>query len=480
MAITTPNDLNDDYGMSGQYLATWRAIRNVLDAKTRESSVIADEVKDALDLIEAGQFDPSRIDDLIARLDNIITPAPVTLPAAPYVEPLTHSSRTLPTLDLKTPNVPVAPGDRVLMEFGAAPTLSTAGDPSTMQDYRHLMTAERDALLDMVLGKFDEFIAEFMPPPQHLGEAMQWLSDAVNARNTGIPIVVEAQIHERNRARIHKETTRLIATAKATWASKGYTIPPGALQGQVHDLRRDQLEQLSTSSRELTIYVTEKHIENARFAVEQLLTIRPQVINAALDYMKALIVSPQQAGDWLSAMIDNRTKVAQAEADIYKARAGVAAEVFKVQTGADVDRFKTLADVNIEDAKQGNSAQAERFRAILDQEKHAAQVAIEQFRARTGTDLEAYKITSNALMQYYETETRVAGLKADVLGKTADTALKLEELKFGRENQIAKMRVDVTMERLKTIAQQASAALNNLQLSASSGTSYNISQMSDE
>lgn len=470
---TQNSNLNDDYGMSGQYLATWRAIRDVINLKGQDTSAVDAEIQDALALIELGQFDPSRVNALIARLDSITTPPGVVLPSQPYIGGLSYNPIHLPTIDRQTADVPDAPTDRALMEFGVAPTLDSAGDPSTMQEYRQLMVVERDALLDMVQEKFRDFIAEFMPAAGY-SDALQWLSDATQARNTGIPIQVEAQIHERNRARIAKETTRQIATAKATWAGKGFTLPPGALVGTVHDLRRDQLEQLATSSRELTIYVTDKHIENARFAVEQSLNLRNQALAAALDYMKALIVTPQQVGDWITAMIDNRTKVAQARADIFKTRAGVATDVFKAQTGADVDKFKTLADVTMEDAKQNNSSQVEVFRAMLAQEQHGAQFALEQFRARTGTDLEAYKVATSSLLQYYETETKVAALKADVIGRTADTALKLEELTFTRENQIAKMRVDVAMERLKTYAQQASAALNNLQLSAGSSTSYNI------
>ena len=369
--------------------------------------------------------------------------------------------------------MPDAPGERALMDFGTPPTLDTAGDPVSMEEYRRLMLSERDALLAMVQEKFREFVAEFMPT--QVTEAAQWLSDAIHARNTGIPIQVEAQIHERNRARIHKETARLIATAKTTWASKGYAVPPGALVGTVADLRRDALEQLSTTSRELAIYVSDKHIENARQAVEQTLNLRVQATNAALDYMKSLIVSPQQVGDWITAMIDNRTKVAQARADIFKTRADVASDVYRAQTGSDVERFKTLADISLEDARQGNATQVEIFRALLAQDQQAAQLAIEKFRARSGTDMEAYKVTTDALLRYYEAETRVAALKADVIGKTADTSMKLEELQFTQHNQIAKIRADLAMEKLKTYAQQASAALNNLQMQASSNTTYSIS-----
>ena len=477
MAIASTSSGND-YGMTGQYQATWQAINEVIGLRNQDVAAVEREIQQALAQAQGSDFDPARINGLIAKLDALTTPQPVALPTAPYIGPLTYTQKPLPALAIKNPLVPTAPGERYLMDFGSAPELETAGDPSSMQDYRHLMVQERDALLAMVQQGFKDFVAEFMPT--HTGEAAQWLSDAIQARNTGIPLQVEAQIHERNRARIHKETTRQVATAKATWAGKGFTLPPGALVGQVHELRRDQAEQLATSSRELAIYVSDKHIETIRFAIEQSVSMRASALSAALDYMKALIVSPQQVGEWITAMIDNRTKVAQAEADIFKARAGVATDVFKAQTGADVDKFKTLADVTLEDAKQGNASQVEVFRALLAQEQHGAQFALEQFRTRTGTDLEAYKVATSALLQHYEAETKVAALKSDVIGRTAETSLKLEDLKFTRENQINRMRVDVAMERLKTYAQQAAAALNNLQLNASINTSYNVSARAEE
>lgn len=480
MAITSLNTLNDDHGMQGQHLAIWQVLQSVINAKGVDTNAVDQEVKAALDEVEQNKFDPARVNALVVKLDALTLPSPITMSPAPQVGVMNYAVKALPDLNLHSAHVPATPADRALMAFGSAPTLDTAGDPASLQDYQRLLTAERDALLDMVQGKFRQFIADFMPAAQPLSDAMAWLGNALHARNTGVPVHVEAQIHERNRARIHKETSRQIATAKASWAGKGFTLPPGALVGMVQDLRRDQLEQLSTSSRELVIYITEKHIENARFAVEQLMSQRVQAINAALEYMKALILSPQQAGDWLTAMIDNRTKVAQAKADIYRTSAGVATDVFKVQTDSDVGKFKTLADVSLEDARQSNSAQTERFRAVLSQEQFAFESALEQFKARTGSDLEAYKVATSAMLGYFDAQTKAAALKADVIGKTTDTAMKLEELQYTQQNQVARMRVDAAMERLKTYAQQASAALNNLQLSASSGTSYNISARSEE
>ena len=473
MTTIEANAQGTEAGMTGQYAAIWNALNAVISAKTADTKSAEAEVQAYLATLDGQGFDPARVQQLVARLDNVTTPAAVVLPTAPNVGALDYTSKVLPTIVREAPDVPDAPGERALMDFGTPPTLDTAGDPVSMEEYRRLMLSERDALLAMVQEKFREFVAEFMPT--QVTEAAQWLSDAIHARNTGIPIQVEAQIHERNRARIHKETARLIATAKTTWASKGYAVPPGALVGTVADLRRDALEQLSTTSRELAIYVSDKHIENARQAVEQTLNLRVQATNAALDYMKSLIVSPQQVGDWITAMIDNRTKVAQARADIFKTRADVASDVYRAQTGSDVERFKTLADISLEDARQGNATQVEIFRALLAQDQQAAQLAIEKFRARSGTDMEAYKVTTDALLRYYEAETRVAALKADVIGKTADTSMKLEELQFTQHNQIAKIRADLAMEKLKTYAQQASAALNNLQMQASSNTTYSIS-----
>lgn len=471
MATNNPNQ----YGMSGAYAAIWNALEPIIEQKNAQAVELFDNVNDQLVGLDGGSFDKSRVDALLQRLDAITPPQEPVLPSTPSVRTLQYTARSLPTLSPVSPEIPQVPAERRLMDIGPAPDISEAGDDMDLNSFRNLFTHELEQVLGRAKTGFEEFVQRFLPVSQHADDALQWLSDAVHARNTGVPVHIEAQLYERHRTRLDKETNRQIEGAMSMWAAKGFKLPPGALQGQVAQIRRDQHDQLATSSREIAIYVSDKHIENARFAVEQLLSLRNQAMAHAMDYFKALLISPQNAGQWITAMLDNRTKVAGARADIYKARAGVAADVLRAQTGADVDTFKALTDAEVQSAKAHNDAQTDTFRALLEQERHTFTALIEEFKARTGNEVDVYKAVQDSMTRFYEAATRVAGLKAEVLGKTADTALKIEELQFGRDTQVAKMKVDTATEMLKTIAQQASAALNNLQMSANSGVNHSYS-----
>lgn len=467
------------YFTEGVMVAIWQLLVGLINNKDDQSRALLGGVLKQLDGIDAQPMDRARLDSILARMDNLTTPEAPTMPVAPSLQPLDYTPASLPAVNARFTDLPDLPALRALMEIGAAPLVDDDGMDLSLNEFRNLFVSERDQLLGLVRHAFDDFAAKFLPESGEVQTAMQWLVDAIKANGTGIPIHIENQIWERDRARVGKETGRQVATAINSWAAKGYSIPPGAMVGQVAAIRRDAHDQLSTSSREIAIKVTEIHVENARFAVEQMLSLRNQALAQATDYMKAMMMSPQYAGTWINSMLDNRGKVAGIKADLYKAKAGVATDVFRTENGFNLDLFKAATDANLEDVKTSNSTQIEVLRAALEQDRNRFTTAIESFKARTGTELDVYKTTSDALMRYYESAIRASGLKAEVLGKTADTAIKIDEVEVNRALTVAKLKVDQAMELLKTYAQQASAALNNMQLNSSYSASWGVSERRD-
>lgn len=467
------------YFTEGVMVAIWQLLVGLINNKDEQSRALLGGVLKQLDGIDAQPLDRARLDSILARMDNLTTPEAPTMPVAPSLQPLDYTPGALPAVNARFTDLPDLPALRALMEIGAAPVVDDDGMDLSLNEFRNLFVSERDQLLALVRNAFDDFATRFLPEAGEMQTAMQWLVDAIRSNGTGIPIHIEEQIWERDRARVGKETERQVATAINTWAAKGYSIPPGAMVGQVAAIRRDAHDQLSTSSREIAIKVTEIHVENARFAVEQMLSLRNQAMAQAVDYMKSMMLSPQYAGTWITSMLDNRGKVAGIKADLYKAKAGVATDVFRTENGFNLDLFKAATDANLEDVKTSNSTQIEVLRAALEQDRARFTTAIESFKARTGTELDVYKTTSDSLMRYYESAIRASGLKAEVLGKTADTAIKIDEVEVNRALTVAKLKVDQAMELLKTYAQQASAALNNMQLNSSYQASWNVSERKD-
>lgn len=477
-SIRENDNSGQGYFTEGVMVAIWQLLVGLINNKDDQSRALLGGLLKQLDEVDAAPLNRSRLDSILARMDNLTTPEAPTLPVAPSLQPLDYTPAALPAVNARFTDLPDLPALRALMEIGAAPVVDEGMDLS-LNEFRNLFVSERDQLLALVGNAFDDFTTRFLPESGEVEAAMQWLVDAIRANGTGLPIHIEAQIWERDRARVGKETGRQVATAINSWAAKGYSIPPGAMVGQVAAIRRDAHDQLSTSSREIAIKVTEIHVENARFAVEQMLSLRNQALSQATDYMKAMMLSPQYAGTWITSMLDNRGKVAGIKADLYRAQAGVATDVFRTENGFNLDLFKAATDANLEDVKTSNSTQIEVLRAALEQDRNRFTTAVESFRARTGTELDVYKTTSDSLMRYYESAIRASGLKAEVLGKTADTAIKIDEVEVNRALTVAKLKVDQAMELLKTYSQQASAALNNLQLNSSYQASWNVSERKD-
>lgn len=477
-SIRENDNSGQGYFTEGVMVAIWQLLVGLINNKDDQSRALLGGLLKQLDEVDATPLNRSRLDSILARMDNLTTPEAPTLPVVPSLQPLDYTPAALPAVNARFTDLPDLPALRALMEIGAAPVVDEGMDLS-LNEFRNLFVSERDQLLALVGNAFDDFTTRFLPESGEVEAAMQWLVDAIRANGTGLPIQIEAQIWERDRARVGKETGRQVATAINSWAAKGYSIPPGAMVGQVAAIRRDAHDQLSTSSREIAIKVTEIHVENARFAVEQMLSLRNQALSQATDYMKAMMLSPQYAGTWITSMLDNRGKVAGIKADLYRAQAGVATDVFRTENGFNLDLFKAATDANLEDVKTSNSTQIEVLRAALEQDRNRFTTAIESFRARTGTELDVYKTTSDSLMRYYESAIRASGLKAEVLGKTADTAIKIDEVEVNRALTVAKLKVDQAMELLKTYSQQASAALNNLQLNSSYQASWNVSERKD-
>lgn len=470
----------DNFEGTNTYAATWDAISEVVNVKDQQSVVMLRAVAEQLDALDATQLDRSRLEDILRRLDEITTPDAPVLPSEPSAGALNYTPVALPAIDTRRASLPGAPALRQLMDIGPAPNIDEAGQAMSIDEFRDILVRERDDLLTLVRSGFDDFLTRFMPVGAIMDSAFTWLDEALNARSTGIPVHVEAQIFERHRARVDKEATRLINTAVGSWAAKGYVLPPGALAGQVAQIRRDHADQLATSSREVAIYVTDKHIENARFAIEQMLAVRNQALSLASDYMRMLLTTPGEAGSWMTAVLDNKTKLVGARVDVYRTRAGVASDVFRAQSGVDVELYKASADVELENTKVDNGTTLDRFRAALEQDKNRFTAGIEEFKARSGSSTEVYKALVDGLMRYYETSARVSGLKADTLSKTADASLRIQDSQINRDTQNARLKVDAAIEMLKMYAQQVSAAMNNLQLQSNSSYNLNESRRLDD
>ena len=150
-------------------------------------------------------------------------------------------------------------------------------------------------MLDLITDNFAKFIHDYFPDTGWFEAALDWCHKAIRDGGTGINTHVEAQLWERDRARIRQQARAQKDTATAQWASRGFPQPPGALAMQIRQIDREASKELSKQSRDIAVKSFDTEVENVRFAVKELLDLRTKALGAALDYIRTLMLGPETA-----------------------------------------------------------------------------------------------------------------------------------------------------------------------------------------
>lgn len=200
---------------------------------------------------------------------------------------------------------------------------SLAFDPNQLQA---LYNDTANQLRDQLATDFTFYLNTYFPLGSELESAISWVRRALTTGGSGINTTVEAQIWDRDRSRILSDATRAEDEAAASWAAKGYPVPPGALAYQVLQVRHEAHKSIAESSRNTAIKVFDTEVENARIAVGRAIELRTSAISSALDYLRAKALGPQLGAQLATALVDAEAKIAAAMTDFYRAQV-VAAEI---------------------------------------------------------------------------------------------------------------------------------------------------------
>lgn len=183
-----------------------------------------------------------------------------------------------------------AVGDAPTLTPIVPPTISTTGiTRSDVDTLRTTMLGEMDdgqvAVATDLADKFSGFLTSHFPWSAELTAAQAWVNRALTSGGTGLAAAIEAQIWERDRARLEAEAARAEEEATALWAARRYPLPPGAATAQVMQIRQDLRNSLAQSSREVAIKQAELELDNIKFAVSTVVDFRKAAIQAALEYL---------------------------------------------------------------------------------------------------------------------------------------------------------------------------------------------------
>lgn len=171
--------------------------------------------------------------------------------------------------------------------------------------------------------KFANFFTEYFPNEcDYLQEAQVKLCETL-AGGTGIPAHVENQIWQRDRTRVLEDVSRARDDVLATFAARGFPMPPGAAAHTMRLAEVDANNKIAQQSRDVAIKHVEILIENIKFAIQQALDYRIKGIQAAGDYIKVLALGPEIAMKLATSAAGAQAQLISAASQYYRNRIAV-------------------------------------------------------------------------------------------------------------------------------------------------------------
>lgn len=208
-----------------------------------------------------------------------------------------------------------------------------------------------------LVSLFHDFLAEYFPMEAGtLSAAETKLQSLLTAGGSGVNTGVEAQIWERDRSRILADSVRAVDEVAAIWATRGFPLPPGALQSQTMQIQQKAQDELAKSSREVAIKVYEVEVETIRFAIEAAFKAQQIAIGAAGDYIKAIASSQQTSYQMAMGKSQAQNGLISAVASFYNARTNAKDTVFKSALVSN----SVINEASVEQAKITGSLVAKR------------------------------------------------------------------------------------------------------------------------
>lgn len=199
----------------------------------------------------------------------------------------------------------------------------TAVEPAVPEVESSTLTfeAQRDRIIALLSTELEGFFAKYYPlAADAFDEATNWLVNSITDGGTGISESVEAQIWQRGRDRVINDGKRAESQVLNDFASRGFSLPSGALAARLQEIRFEQLGKTQELSRDAAIKQADMAVENLRFAVNLAIDSRMKAMQAAADYIRSLMSGTDVAARVAALNSDAKARMMAATADMYRAR----------------------------------------------------------------------------------------------------------------------------------------------------------------
>lgn len=313
---------------------------------------------------------------------------------------------------------PTAP-QVMLPVFGALAPVNDTQAPSNLQgQFSAAYAGAAQTTITMLDGQVDALLTKHNPRyHEQMGGIETQLATYLNG-GTGLKPEVEDAIYSRAREKNDLEVARVRNAAYSEAASRGFTLPPGALLSAVARARQEAANNNLKAASDIVVMQAEMEQKNLQFALTTSASLRTAMLQASLSYHQNLISINGQALDYaksiLSAILETYNTAVKAfslKLDSYKAEAVVYETRLKsAMAGIDLYQAELKA---LEILTTVDRAKVDVYRARIESLRAYADVYKSQIDAVLGrASLEKLKLD---LFQ-----SQVQAYSAQVQGKNAE------------------------------------------------------------
>lgn len=146
-----------------------------------------------------------------------------------------------------------------------------------------------------------------------------WIGQTILNGGQGIPAAIEALIWQRARQRESEEALKLEQEAVEQFASRGFTLPTGALASRLLRVQQDSFSKRTTASREIALQTFNAYREDVKFAVDTGNKLRQSVLGAISGFIQAWSIPQGNAVEIAKAKVDSKSRMVNTAAEYYRA-----------------------------------------------------------------------------------------------------------------------------------------------------------------
>jgi predicted nucleic acid-binding Zn-ribbon protein len=253
-------------------------------------------------------------------------------PDAPSQMDAVYSPPTL--IDRAAPDAP----DITTVRFDeAAPVNDTRAPGDVEGTYRAAYADMSNTMLTAINGQMDAYLTRINPKYHSQMAKIEAQLETYLAGGTGLKPEIEDAIYSRAREKNDVEAARVRSAAYAEAASRGFTLPTGALMSAIGRARQEAANNNLKASSDIAVMQAETEQKNLQFAVTTSQALRATAIQAMLSYMQGATTLNGMALEYAKGILDAVVQVYDIQVksftlklEAYKA----AAQVYEVKVRA--------------------------------------------------------------------------------------------------------------------------------------------------